>query len=666
MEPPSDVSAGTPAGPADPPGTGTSLIWLVGFIGAITAALHLFSALYPSWANWGTHHLAFLPVWVQWTVPLLMAAALLPAVQMRLGAGIERPRLFSGAAALVLLALAFWLVRERTFFLGDGYLNLRGIGEIDAVENLHFQFEKEPLSGLMVWRIFQVLSGWNVAGAALLAYQIVSILSGVVGAAAMLLLAHTLATRALDRTLMFLVLLASGGTQLFCGYVENYAPSYAMLLLYGATAVAYLREQTPVVLPAALFAVLLATQLGMAVLAPSLAYLIWTEGARRRRVASAAIAVATAVGLFALLLWFCGYSWDLLRQIAGRGGDHLLGLLQPAGDRQPYAFFSAEHFVEFGNLQFLLNPFALVIFLRLFSLRKTRWAASGTVWRFWMLSAPCTLAASLLLHWDLGMSRDWDVLSVFSLAVIPASLAGLVCAVPEDRQRSRIMLVMGAVMLLHTLPWIAVNAGETASVARIKILPQRKVWGTTAWKSVLEELAIYFRDHEEPGKAAACYAEYLSVDSTNARIWANYASSSSQAGARPEEVFGYEQAVRYGSTWYPVYTNLGSAYAQRDRVDDAIALYEHSLALEPVQPPVHNAIGALLLEHRHAYADALRHLRLSMAMDSAYAPAYLNAGECAARLHDTSAARSYFGKFLELAPDDPRSGEARARLRELR
>jgi tetratricopeptide (TPR) repeat protein len=218
-----------------------------------------------------------------------------------------------------------------------------------------------------------------------------------------------------------------------------------------------------------------------------------------------------------------------------------------------------------------------------------------------MVTASFALGASLVLHWDLGMSRDWDILAVFSLPLIPAALAGLRGAVRDERLRAQVLVVVGASMLLHTIPWIGVNADTERSINRIHMLPERSVWGTTAWKAFLEELAIHFRDNHRPADAVTCYEQYLAIDSMNPRIWANYAYVCSETGDDDKALAANERAARYGSTWYGVYANLGSLYARRDRIDEAIAMLKKSLALNAAQPVIFDALGNLLMSHRRSY-----------------------------------------------------------------
>lgn len=110
---------------------------------------------------------------------------------------------------------------------------------------------------------------------------------------------------------------------------------------------------------------------------------------------------------------------------------------------------------------------------------------------------------------------------------------------------------------------------------------------------------------------------------------------------------------------------LADAYLADNRIDDAIARYRAVLQLDPNNAHVLLQLGVILLAAgRPAAGIGVFDRLLEVDSDNVDALFYRGFAELQAAGEVTSDARRDLGRFLELAPDDPRAGDVRIALGE--
>ncbi len=642
-------------------------------LGMMVVLLHLYGAFFPSSENWGMHVLAFFPPVARALVLLLMISLLLPLMQSwllkKLQQGVHfaerQAKLFRTLCIVLLPVLSgavFWIWRERTFFLGDGFMIIRWLPIIKTVEDIPQAFKHEPFTGFIMWNFYRLLATLQITSNPEVAIQWTSILFGVGFVAVLLVLVRDMMSDAIDRVLLFLFIFTAGGSQLFFGYVENYAPAYSCFLLYITVSVAYVRGKCSLLIPSAVFGILLTLNLGMLCMAPSLALLCYYE-IRSRHIMNALLSCVASVTMSVLILWLCHYPLSLLYEVFFRGDSHIVPWREAAGRWQAYTLFSSLHFLELANLFLLLSPFAVVLCIAgpVLSTVKSILRTPDRI--FVSCAGLCGIVFLFIVNTDLGMSRDWDLLSSFTVGIIIAA-AWYMVAVEPAQTRRRLLIVVVGIMALHTSAWIMVNADEERSLARIHLLPDERLWGKNAFR-MYEEVAMYYRDRNDYRMALEYYEKYLRYDSTDARIFGNIADVCSVIGDEQKESYYNQKAIQLGSTSAGVYLNQGIVCANSNRFEEAIPLLKKSLVYNPNQPPVVNMIGAILLRSKEDYKNALPLFQQTLQMDSTYALAYLNAGVCYYHLHDAANAKSFLSKFLELQPSYRNAEEIRRMIQAL-
>jgi hypothetical protein len=568
-----------------------ALAWL--FLAA-TIIVEIVAAVSFRGTLWGVHHYAFAsPV-------AAIAAAVLAAAVLAIGA---RPdgtwplpfRSWPGSvvarfapAIVTLLALAlFWAFRSRTVLLGDGIPIVFGHVPTFAVH------PREPLSGPVHAVLFHALGMMTVDAAAPLYRTIwdsVALGSCIAGAAFVWvawLLSRELtapddASAAPPRGVRWLacaVLLTQGFMQLAFGYVENYAFPLLAVALFLLASIRAIRGAAPLGAVLGTAALMLAFQLSLAVLLPSI---IWVIGVALRRpetrmpaLRDLAIAVAVAaVGGWAL----------------ARAGIHPIAELRgiAAGGLGRWdALVSTAHVRDFANEHLLIGPVGLLLFVPLLALVRRHMRPQVV---FLLAAAlPAAFVCWMLPDLSLGYARDWDIVAPLGPVFTSASLALMLPALGGAAPRALSLLV--AASIVHTTPWIAVNASPTRSLNRFAALPL----DLGRAESTIAHWFYYEGDREQ---AKRWLARSLDAYPSNNRAAALFGQIALEEGRPDRAAVAYRAAVLSRPRLALYRRRLVEALVLARRLDPARIEAEELVKLDPT-----DARSITLLALVHVAAD---------------------------------------------------------------
>ncbi|MBN1825012.1 MAG: tetratricopeptide repeat protein [Candidatus Eisenbacteria bacterium] len=554
---------------------------------------------------WGAHHLGFLPAWFAAAWVAVAAAFLAPATGEKAGRLLERGaeklggRAVATVAASVFAFLLFLLFRSRNLFLGDGWLLSGIIDRGDAYDFGHAGFFTVQLyeGALALFRAVRPAVG------AAAAMALVNALFGV----PVLLLAPRIAAELVEerraRVVVAASILLSGGIFFFFGHVENYTPMQAAALLFLWASIRFLRGRSGVAAPTAALVLAVLLHHTAAVFAPAWFVLLLTGPRLSRNVrvllGAAAAAAATAGAL-------------LLRRAAGvySDGSPFLPLLEKGS--HSWTFLSPDHLSFLGNLLLLLLGGALLFpFLRL--PRRSAAGKGGAERRivlFLAVSSGGGLLFPLLTDPLLG-ARDWDLmaLSLFPLLLFLAAF----CLSGRRPLSTRATSLLVGAMLLHTVPWIAVNTGRDravrmtlAMVARDPHYANPELRAPTALAVLLnqagyaEEAEVYLQrslklksravDYVNLGKsrggsgdmegAIAFFLRALESDSTYADAWLNLAVARVRSGDSAGAERDLRRLLRIEPDHLPGWMMLGNLLGEQGRIDETEAVFERCVELD--------------------------------------------------------------------------------------
>ncbi len=442
-----------------------------------------------------------------------------------------------------------------------------------------------------------------------------------------------------DRILIVFLLLASGVNLLFFGYVENYAPGYVGIFLFLLLAAAYLKERISIYWPMVAYGFLLSMNFGAAAFLPALAYLAYV-GVRRKETAETVVALVLSGIVFIAMLLIAGYSPSYFQQVFGDATVSLLPIAGPAEKHQAYSMFTLSHAADLANLYLLCTPAAVALLtVAIVSALKKRKPLETYQW-FLLLAMACGAGLIAVLNCTLGMSRDWDIAAPFSVGIPVAAVALWSTVGGEGEMRQRVVLILGVVTFIQTGAWVTLNADEHRAVARFEVLEEKKLWGVQACLDAYEEFAIYHRDRYEYAQAAACYERYVSLDSTNNRVWLNCARAEQSAGNFVRAVEAYKTLVRLEPANPEILAPLGALFAEMGHFEEALFYLQEAEKLTPAAPKIKNDIGALFANQKE-YSKALPYFLEAVRLDPNFRGGYLNTAACYAALGDKEKADEY-------------------------
>jgi tetratricopeptide (TPR) repeat protein len=476
---------------------GRSLEWAIAWtlLVGIAAAEVIGATARPDW--WGVNAYRFLDPAVLWIACGLLAA--IAWLVWRWPAAIERA--FSGRAAagpepargpadskpawpwLVALGAAsfvlFWTCREAHTLLGDGHPLTRNLP-------LGQQFHPDEPLALYLHHGFYLLTrglfarpGRDPAEVARDTVALSSALAGALFVPIAWALAREIVARGHrsvrteadgangTRVMLFLALIGQGYIQLFFGYVENYTLYCLVIAAFALAALRMIDGQAPIVLAGALVVAAAALHLAGALLVPALGVLVvheWLRPERRRAlIRDLALGLALFIAThFALGLLQPHYSW--LAMLA-----RLAGSVTNSGSSYGFQRPGARDFL---NQQLLIGPLGALLFVPAAVVSVMAGSARNWKGTFLLALGIAFLAASVIAgDSNLGVARNWDLLAPAGFVLTLSGLGLALGAGFTPRDRHRWLVLLAAVSLFHTVPWIANNASFDRAFARFKLLP---------------------------------------------------------------------------------------------------------------------------------------------------------------------------------------------------
>jgi tetratricopeptide (TPR) repeat protein len=537
--------------------------------------------LLPDHLVWGIHHLAYAPLWARflWTALALFflwgSGSGLARLEEGVGRGLGR-RLWAPVFLVVAGGIIFWLLRNRTHFMGDGYLVAelvdRGVG-FRTYDFFDFFLHAT------VWKLLQTGEGVS----AFSVYAWASILAGVAYVLAVRWISLRLADDWAGRALLFSLLVFCGPLELFFGYVESYSFQIIFVLLYLATAVLALQNKGPLWRPGLFFGLALAFHTTTLFLAPTLLYLAFARLKERGMLRSAGSALLPAAGVVvaaALILISSGYTYrhfeyDVLEN------RHTRAIFLPLLGSQ--GLLSLYHLKDLLNLALLLIPVP-VILLSSTLIRRPRAFWESHERRFLSIGAAFLLVLLIAVDRKIGGARDWDLFAAhICVLTLLAFLAWRPWAFPAGSRRGHAGFLMVTAVALAG-PWFWVNGGEDRSVARFRDI----ITDFPSFKRAYshEEIAKHYRNKGELQEAQREYQLCVDTFPGNARFWALLGGMKVSGGDVDGAVLDYKKALEIEPDNATAQQMLIEAYQKQGRAAETLPLFRSILRKQSKDPAI--------------------------------------------------------------------------------
>ena len=580
----------------------------------VTLVLYLGAAFFPQYRIWGFNWWGYLPVvfpaiFLLVTVALGFVCALLLRHDSRLVAGSEpeeeneRRFWLISALIIVLFGLAFYFLRARTHFLGDGYTALSVMVSDQPI--VKFRNLGETL--IRMW--LRSLLGIEGQAGALASYQAVSIAAGVLFLGGVGLLSRFLFARTAER-LFFLLGLASGGYMLlFFGYVEHYSlfvPSVALFVLVGLGVIRGAINRW-YVLPMLLLSVFF--HIFGITLIPAAVYLFLYNtraGWKLARLQSGSKALlALILILIAAVVYYYAYSNSYFLRFA------VLPVFSDRFTIDGYTMFSSAHLLDLVNLFFMLLP-ALLILVVLMLLVRKRKLFEKSDYKFLLIVLLSTTAAVFVFDPKLGMPRDWDLFSFAGVA--PSILLYYILldnrhALPYRRTACLLAVILGFAVLG---PRVVSQVIPDMSLAHFQSYLDLDRTKSKFGRTIL--IDYYLRQ----GDQVAAGIETRRAEQVHPEYELNrIANSLYYQGKLRESIMYARRAIAINPMSWDAYANIGGSYIKLGMNDSALQALKIASGLNPYNAVIEANLGTAYVRTGDD-EKGRRHMLHSVNLDSTY------------------------------------------------
>jgi len=562
--------------------------------------------------NWGFNSVDYLPaalfyIWIVLAVGVAMLFLFAPRkhfVSVKTARYLWGDRKIPGRIIVLVISLAlFYLLRFDAHFFGDGYIRIANLAQRTIPVFQWFEYGNT----LVPYLIFQLLGAAGLAkvAAAMWAYQIISMLSGLVYIGFAFKISESLSESDDDRLLALLLFMFSGLTMLFFGMVEN----FPLLIGLGLMLIYWYMQLGATQKVKYLYYIWIGTIVGLFLsfqfitFVPAGLYLTFKKTIKRKAFGS--FIGSLCAGVFILIALIILY----VKAIGNMSLSSYILFLSAKLPDVGYSLFGFRHLMDILNLLFMTIPVFIIFVPVIF---KTFRFMKGD--RFFSALGFLTLSQFIylfILDPRLGMARDFPMYGLFLTGFLIWGIYALVRGREYLRLNGNTIMTLAPLSLLIILPSFFVHLSPPEA--------EKYIDDYLGYNEVKTEAALYaFRDY------------YVTIELDQMAVAREKAINKSPGALESQLV--------------------NDLYAH-GRYDES---FEYALRLVERYPYVakYRMQMGNLLKHYKRYTDAEKELKLAIELDP-YSPEYYHfLSELYREMRLEKKCRAVLDNALEI---DPRS-----------
>ncbi len=230
---------------------------------------------------------------------------------------------------------------------------------------------------------------------------------------------------------------------------------------------------------------------------------------------------------------------------------------------------------------------------------------------FLLLSSIGPMLFLLVYDFKLGAARDWDIMAIGTYPMTLLIVISLFKLYKQDFMLLGKMCII--ISMMHTFPWIWVNASETASVQRFEMMINTPNWTNYAQATARDELGVIYRDRGETAEALEKFKQAYDLTANNRYLFkAGVCYYNLKDYPNSLGVFSYLVGMK-DSLNFEVPFYLATTYRALNELDSSIYYYKKSLTLRPEEAIVFYCLAYVWLEKgnvdnsKHYYELAYKH-----------------------------------------------------------
>ena len=347
---------------------------------------------------------------------------------------------------ILISGMFFYFFSIKAYFLGDGYLLLSILSNQDTIG------KSLEIGEFRVHELYLKLFGLFTMQGARLAYKNISILSGLIFIVSLAYYGRKITRSFFSYCGLMFLTLTSAGTILFFGYVENYSITSAMLYIFFLSGISALKNNKKAIIPIISYLTALYLHKIAIVYLPAFLFCIVTMFSSKK-VNKLLLSKYKHILTLLVILFISFYivvkiCAPLFWQIS---------FLHPYNWRftvEGYTLFSLKHIIDFFNLLVFLIPISLIalsmVLLMPFSNKKK--IDKPTL--FVLIGSQVGLMAVFIFEPNLGMARDWDLISVMSIGALVGGIYYWIDRFYDYKFYRLASVLMLLINLSIYLPWL--------------------------------------------------------------------------------------------------------------------------------------------------------------------------------------------------------------------
>ncbi|MDI6766404.1 MAG: tetratricopeptide repeat protein [Bacteroidota bacterium] len=620
--------------------------------------LHALGYFYPVWFTWGFHFLGFLSPLYFILFILLACILIIYSYKGKFNLFVEWSTVIFSKQPFVFLSgiVIFFIIAALVFqikvpLLGDSFLIIKILDSAHQGEKMLAGLHREPLSIAYFYFFIQLFNAINIPDM-LRAFLIGEMILGIGFIITSYFIVKNIIEDPLIRMLSFIFLITAQYMQLFFGYVEIYSVVLFCLSLFILLMVLTIREKIPFYLFLLSFSILVYAHYLSLMFIVAVIYLCYIEykinGLKNILIGGGLIAFITLIILITI-------KFDYARLIPNIPHAHYLSFWDTADGFQAYTLFSKYHLINLINLFIQQVPFALFIIVLLVLLERKS-VLSSTINKFFIFCIIPLLGFLLVVKYDLGMPKDWDISAPFFFII--NIFAILTLAGSQMQEKVKIYTLLASTTVLLSLSWFQLNSTVEQNIKRIKTIMDPRIMAISGYYQTIFHLSMYYFYNREIDKFINEWQEYVNRYPGDGRGYEKLAKAYWELGEQAYDSI----AVTY-ERWIKIedqnqkpkmqYSNFcliaGNSQMNQGDLTKATKYFRRSIDLNPSSSGAYNNLG-LIFETQNQIDSAISLFHTALKLDSTYARAAKNLGDIYLRKGNTTLAIEFYQKAIRLDP----------------
>ena len=221
---------------------------------------------------------------------------------------------------------------------------------------------------------------------------------------------------------------------------------------------------------------------------------------------------------------------------------------------------------------------------------KIEWKKPIVVFLF--TAATCGVLFTIIINFDLGAARDWDVTSVFFLPLIFLSIFLVKEVLLLNK---KILFSLLSISIVWGSLWIVLNSSEEKSFQRFLSLESTSLMSPRTRGFYYDELASYFRNKNDFQKVVDYDLKYAEILPLHARICASLSDAYEHLGQKEKQLRALWKVALADSENADHWVNIGQCYFALEKIDSAKIMTQRAVQIDSTNATANFNLGLIQL-----------------------------------------------------------------------